>query len=178
MKRRELLSGVSAVLVTASGCVSTNEHPQQRHPSSTPIRSVGTCPPYNPDADETVCSHTVDTNAASVYLLPSQTVVEEPSETLNLTLHNDSSTELTFNPYSWTVMMQRESGWTELEQQVSGNGKLTVAPGETQTWTLNEVAGYSNESTTLDTGRYTAEISVPDPDGPAWITCVAVFRLA
>ncbi|WP_254537887.1 hypothetical protein [Halomarina litorea] len=123
-----------------------------------------------------MCSQTVETDTASVYLLPSPTVGDAP-DSLELTLTNESEADLTFNPYSWSVWKKSASGWSEIEQESSGGGKLTVAPGDSETWTAKTVVGYINESATLNSGAYSAAINVPNPDGDDWITCLAVFGI-
>lgn len=98
-------------------------------------------------------------------------------DSLELTLTNGSETDLAFNPYLWSVRTKSASGWSEIEQESSGGGKLTVAAGGSETWTAETVIGYINESATLDSGAYSAAIDVPNPDGDDWITCLAVFGL-
>jgi hypothetical protein len=153
-------------------------------PDSTPSTGTTTtrtafseygCPPTEFDEKPVVCSHTVDTESASVYLLVSRTPAE--SETPTLTLHNDSSTELTFNPHSWSIKRKQASGWEPIEKRMSGDGKLTVAPGEIHAWTFEEVVRSINQQVALDPEIYAASITVPDPDSSEWIRCLALVRL-
>lgn len=109
-----------------------------------------------------MCSHTVDTDAADIYLLTEPTT---RSEAPTLTLHNDSSSDLEFNPFQWTVMQQQPSGWVPVEKRSSGNGRLVVAAGETRSWTFGAVVNYINEQVTFDAGTYTTSIDIPNPRG-------------
>lgn len=191
MKRRDLLAslGASVALTGCQGTVwsggsdspsetdgTTTANPTSRTPavaSSTPLSAVP-CPPS--DADRAaVCSQTVDADAASVYLLPSRTAVDPSTETLDLTLHNESSSDLTFNPHSWTLRTRRDSGWAELDDRVSGDGRRTLESGHARSWSLRAVVNAVDPERTLEPGRYAAEIGVPDPDGSEWLACVAVF---
>ncbi|WP_135306002.1 hypothetical protein [Haloarcula amylovorans] len=161
-----------------SGCTSF-ESEQSTNSTTTPVSATEIasleCPPSDDD-DEIVCSQTVEAGAASVYLLPTPTVGDTP-DSLELTLTNASRTDRTFNPYSWSMWRKSASGWSEIEQRSSGSGKLTVTAGDSETWTVDTVIGYINESATLNSGAYAAAINVPNPDGDDWITCLAVFGL-
>jgi hypothetical protein len=179
MKRRELLAAASTAAVALSGCARSASDTQPDDTAS----PVGTtvplskydCPPNGPTEDPVVCSHTVDTDGADIYLLTNPTT---HSETPTLTLHNDSSSDLEFNPFQWTVMQHQPSGWVPVEKRSSGNGRLVVATGETHSWTFEEVVNSINAQVTLDAGTYTASIDVPNPRGSNWIRCVALVRLS
>lgn len=139
-----------------------------------PTRDDAGCPPYAPDADGAVCSHTVDTDAAPVFLLPSPTVADSV-DALDLTLHNDSPSPLEFNPYSWTLHERRDDGWTRIDRQSSGSGTVTVDAGATHRWPFAVVLTYFGTEAPLPPGDYAAEL--PVPDGDDWLRCVAVFEL-
>jgi len=177
MKRRDLLVAASTVAAGLSGCARNASQPDgTTSPASTTIPlSEYECPPDNPTEDPVVCSHTVDTDAADIYLLTDQTT---QSETPTLTLHNDSSSDLEFNPFQWMVMQQQSSGWVPIEKRSSGNGRLVVASGGTHSWTFEEVVNYINEQLTVDAGTYTASIDIPNPNGSNWIRCVGLVRLS
>lgn len=176
MKRRELLAATSASIAGWAGCVSSAT--EQGTPTPTPIPlSEYDCPPHNSYAGAAVCSHTVETESASVYLLPSKTTVDASTGTVELTLHNKSSAELEFNPYQWSVMKKPSSEWEPIEKRSSGNGRLLLSPGETHSWTFGEVMDSINEQATVEAGTYATGISVPDPDNSDWIRCIALFRL-
>lgn len=176
MKRREMLAAASASMVGFAGCaIGATE---QETPTTTPTPlSEYDCPPHDSYAGAAVCSHTVDTESANVYLLPSKSTVDASTGTVELTLHNESSTELAFNPYQWSIMMKSSSGWEPIEKRSSGDGRLTLTSGDTHTWMFGEVVGFINEKVTVDTGTYTAGISVPNPGDSDWIRCIALFRL-
>lgn len=183
MKRRELLATLSTSLVGFTGCLNSATAPGERTTNpptgttTTPIPiSAYECPPHDSYAGAAVCSQTVDTESARVYLLPSKTTVDASTGTVELTLYNQASTELVFNPYQWSIMTKVSSGWESIEKRMSGDGRLTVSAGETHTWTFEEVVGFINEQVTLDSGTYTAGISVPNPNAD-WIRCIALFRL-
>ncbi|WP_152436422.1 hypothetical protein [Halosimplex carlsbadense] len=176
--RRAVLCSTGTGIVLLSGCASFGSEQSTNSPiapvSVEEIASVK-CPPSGDD-DATVCSQTVEADAASVYLLPTPTVGETP-DSLELTFTNASGADLTFNPYSWSVWRKSASGWSEIEQESSGGGELTVAAGNSETWTVETVVGYIDESAALHSGAYAAGINVPNPDGDDWITCLAVFGL-
>lgn len=178
MKRRDLLFAGSTAIAGLSGCA-LNSSDTQPNDTASPVGTTASlseyeCPPNNPTEEPVVCSHTVDTDAADIYLLTDPTT---HSETPTLTLHNDSSSDLEFNPFQWTVMQQQPSGWVPVEKRSSGNGRLVVAAGETHSWTFEEVVNSINEQVTLGAGTYTASINVPNPRGSNWIRCVALVRL-
>ncbi len=100
-----------------------------------------------------------------------------PPESVELTLHNDSSTELILNPFQWTIRRQTTPEWETVEQRSSGNGRLALSPGATHSWTLGEVVDFVSPETSLEAGTYTAAIGVPDPDGSDWTRCLALIRL-
>lgn len=182
MKRREVLAAACVGLAGLSGCPDdapdlprTGGEPSGS-PGPPPLSTYG-CPPYGADGGNVVCSHTVAVDAASVYLLPSERTAQWPDEPLELTLFNGSSAELEFNPYSWTIRVEGESEWAQLDREVVGDGRLTVAPGTHHRWTLREAVDAITRDASLEPGTYTAEITVPDPDGPAGLTCLALFRL-
>lgn len=176
MKRRALLAAACASMAGVAGCASGAT--ERGTPTATPTPlSEYECPPHDAYAGAAVCSHTVDTTSASVYLLPSKATVDASTGTVELTLYNESSTELEFNPYQWSVMVQSSSGWDAIEKRSSGNGRLTLSPGQTHTWTFAEVVDFINENVTVEAGTYTAGISVPNPGESDWLRCIALFRL-
>lgn len=202
MKRRHVLAQISAgAVVGLAGCISGAESsgapdsqpsPDQASPSPTPTTDGPTqaapavaeysCPPYDTDHERAVCSHTVDTDSEPVYLepTPSQSTLDDgiPSEEITLTLYNQSASDLTFNPHSWRIRHTEDTGWTELDQQISGNGKLTVSPDETYSWSFTEAVESIREDPTFETGVYAAELGVPDPDqNDAWVACIALVKL-
>lgn len=178
MKRRDLLIAASTAVTGLSGCARSVSDTQPNDTASpadtTAPLSEYDCPPNGPTEGPVVCSHTVDTDGADIYLLTNPT----HSETPTLTLHNDSSSDLEFNPFQWTVMQQQPSGWVPVEKRSSGNGRLVVAASETHSWTFEEVVNSINEQVTLDAGTYTASIDVPNPRGSNWIRCIALVRLS
>jgi len=184
MKRRELLAAVSASMAGFAGCSGGATVSRKRTTDSssgptltpTPLSEFD-CPPHDSYAKPAVCSHTVDIESASVYLLPSETTVDASTGAVELTLYNNSSTELEFNPYQWSIMRKTSSGWEPIEKRLAGDGRLTLSPGKTHSWTFGEVVDSINEKATVDAGTYTAGISVPNPDTSDWIRCITLFRL-
>ena len=180
MKRREFLALTGSGGVGLAGCSGTPRASGDTPTVTTsgPAASLGSygCPPSAPDRTEVVCSHTVDTDEAPVYLLPNERSVSDPAS-LELTIHNDSPSELAFNPHSWTVRHELETGWGRLERRSQGDGRLVVGGGETHTWTFEEVVDTIDAEAGTESGTYTAEISVPHPTGSDWLDCVALFRI-
>lgn len=177
MKRRDLLVAASTAFRGLAGCVRIASDTQPDDTTSpagttTPLSEYD-CPPNGPTEGSVVCSHTVDTDAADIDLLTEPTTQSETP-----TLHNDSSSELEFNPFQWSVLEQQPSGWVPIEKRSSGNGRLVVAAGETYSWTFEEVVNSINEQLTVDAGTYTASIDVPNPGGSDWIRCIALVRLS
>jgi len=176
MNRRSLLATTCVSLVGFAGC-SRSDTKQGPQTTSSKRISEYDCSPHDIDVESAVCSHTVDSEAASVYLLPSKpTGAESPSE-VDLTLHNESSTELEFNPYQWEINKRSNAGWVPIEAHSSGTGQLTLSPSETHKWTFGEVIDFINKSATVDSGTYTASIRVPRPEDSGWIRCLSLFRL-
>lgn len=176
MKRRAFLAATCTTMSGLVGCAQSTI--RQGTPTSTPTPlSAYDCPPHDSYAGTAVCSHTVDIESDTVYLLPSQTTVDASTETVELTLHNESSTVLEFNPYQWSIMRQSSTGWESIEKRTSGSGRLTLSPTETQTWTFEQVVDFINTNVTVDTGTYTAGISIPNPGDSDWLRCIALFRL-
>lgn len=130
MERRTFLAATCGSMAGFAGC--SHGGTEQGTPTTTPAPiSAYSCPPNESYSGSAVCSHTVETAAASVYLLPSQTMVDSSTATVELTLHNEPSTELAFNPHQWSIPRQTHSGWVSVEQRTSGDGVLTLPPGET-----------------------------------------------
>lgn len=192
MNRRNLLIqlGSGAILCTA-GCLGDPGSPndpeaenERDGETKTPDSSfsIVSCPPYGPIHNRAVCSHTVDREAESVYLLPDreQATLSDgvPEEEMSLKLHNQSSSELTFNPHNWRIWHKTDSEWEELERQLSGDGSVSVSAGETHSWSLVEAVESIQEDAVLVSGEYAAEIRVPDPETEGeWIACVSVVQL-
>ncbi len=176
MKRRDLLVATSTAVAGLSGCSTSDTQPNDTAPpeDATVPLSEYDCPPHGSSEEPVVCSYTVDTDSADIYLLTDPTT---RSETPTLTLYNNSSSDLEFNPFQWTVMQQESSGWMPVEKRSSGNGSLVIAAGETHSWTFEEVVESINEQVPLGVGTYTASIEVPNPRGSNWIRCVALVRL-
>ena len=188
MNRRRLLA-VCSTLPLAAGC--TGAPAGGDAPNNTPTGSDGTdptptagarrCPPFETARDRAVCSHTVEPDDASVFLAatPERSRLDDgtPAEEVTLTLHNRSDVELSFNPHSWRIHHDGGDGWTELDRETAGDGKTTVAAGETRSWSLLEAVESVRPDPDLDPGRYAAELGVPDPAGDGWVACIAFVRL-
>ncbi|WP_435101318.1 hypothetical protein [Halarchaeum sp. P4] len=177
MERRLFVAGVCAALAGGAGCT-IRQSDAAKTGSTTTARPLSAydCPPHDRHAEPIVCSHTVDTDSASVYLLPSASTADAATG-VELTLHNDSASALEFNPYQWSVVQQDGAAWTPVEKRIAGDGRVVLDPGETQTWTFADVVGFINDRFLIDPGTYTASIGVPNPDGDDWLRCLALFRL-
>ena len=139
------------------------------------------CPPYETTRDSAVCSHTVDTDKAAVYLEPniehSTLNNGEPVEDISLVFHNQSTSELTFNPHSWIVWHTVDTEWERVQSELSGDGSLTVSPEETHLWSLAEVLESIQMEPSLEPGLYGLELGVPAPQASnQWIACVALVQ--
>lgn len=199
MNRRRLLAHVGASsLVSITGCLGTNGTPagsetETNPPSNESDAETDTtnpetaaiddqpCPPYKTDRDTAVCSHTVDTDTASVYLDASPEASEldngEPSDEITLTLHNQSASELTFNPNSWNIYHNAGTEWKELQQKQSGDGMYTISEDETHSWSFMEAVESVEEELELERGLYAAELGVSFDNSDDWIACIALIRL-
>lgn len=140
------------------------------------------CPPFATARHRAVCSHTVEPNSASVYMDPhpgcSTLKNGTPGEEITLTVYNQSSQDLSFNPYSWRIWHGGGGEWTELEQEVSGGGRVTVAARGTHTWSFLEAVESIQEEPALESGRYGAEIGVSDPrNSDVRVALIALVRL-
>lgn len=202
VKRRRILVAAGGTLpVLLSGCLGSGQSddsdggssPAASEPSTESNSQPGagafgtsafddeSCPPFETDADRTVCSHTVDPDAAPVVLdaSPVRTTLAdgEPGEEITLTFYNRSGSEIEFNPDSWYVWQQTDGEWQELDQEWSGNGAATVAAGETHTWSFVEAVSAIQPDPQFDPGQYAAEIRVPDPAGDGQVACIALLEL-
>jgi hypothetical protein len=100
-----------------------------------------------------------------------------PVDEITLTLYNQSSTDLGFNPHSRRIWHLSDGDWSELDRQQSGDGVVTVAANGTDTWSFLETIETSQDDPELNPGRYAAEIGVPDPDtADGWVACIALIR--
>lgn len=182
MHRRHLLAHISAgTAVAVGGCLGTTDAADKSEETTSPDVDAHPCPSYSNDRNRTVCSRTVDTDTASVYLNPTpQTSALSdgtPADEITLTLHNQSSTELRFNPYSWRIWHQSETDWIELQQQHVGGGVVTVSPHDTHTWSFLAAVESIRNDPTFKPGLYAAGISVPDPESDNWVDCIGLVRL-
>lgn len=181
MRRRHLLATIGAGATGAiAGCSGGSA-------SSTPTADVPTiddrdCPPYAIDLDGAVCSHTVEPTNAAVYLdaNPTSAVLSNgtPASEITLTLHNESTSDLEFNPHTWTISRRVDSGWQPLEEEIAGDEKVTLDGSETYSWSFVEAVESIRTDPTLGSGLYAAEIGAPDPESnEAWLACIALVRL-
>lgn len=180
MKRRSLLALIGGT-VAASGCISsgdTGTTPAITDPDPKAL-SRYPCPPYAAPGDlRAVCSHTVNTDKANVYLLPSPTKTAFPRDELQFTIYNKSASVLNdFNPYEWSIWKVTEGEWTKVKRRSFGSGKIDLSPGQHKTWDANEVIGFVNSSFQFTVGVYAVEISVPYPSNNTWTRCIALFRI-
>jgi hypothetical protein len=181
MDRRGLLAAIAGAAAGGAGCLGGARTGAKRSRESTDRRSdvplsEYPCPPYAADG-EAVCSHTVDTDEAEVYLLPSERTTAEPREELRFTLYNRSSRSLVFNPYQWTISERSSDGWEAIERTVAGDGKLTLAPDDRHSWSAREIVEYVRPTFRFSPDDYAVEIGVPSPGGDDWLACVSVFRV-
>lgn len=140
------------------------------------------CPPFATARDRAVCSQTVESNAASVYIAPNPgcSTIDDgtPEDEITLTFYNQSARDLSFNPYSWRIWHDEGGGWTELEQEVSGSGTVTVAARDAYSWSFLEALEAIQEEPAPESGLYGAEIGVPDPrNSDAHVACIALVQL-
>lgn len=204
MKRRNLIAHIGAgSIVGIAGCledVETLGDPEDDTDAGTPDdpeddnESEGEadttnseidaqpCPPYETERDSAVCSHTVNPDAVSVYLEPdieSSTLKDgTPVDDITLTFYNQSSGELAFNPNSWNIWHNSGAEWKELQQELSGDGHLTVSADDTHSWSFMEAVESIQEEPALEPGLYAAELGVPDPkNSDDWIACIALIQL-
>jgi len=196
MNRRQVLAWIgTGAIIGLAGCNSgaeSSDAPDRASPSPTTTTNESapsdptvldhSCPPYDTARDRAVCSQTVDKGSEPVYLEPTpvQSTLDDgiPTEEITLTLHNQSPSDLSFNPHSWRIRQKADSDWVELEQQLSGNGKLTISPNDTHSWSLTEALESIREDPEFETGLYAAELGVPDPDNDdAWVACIALVHL-
>lgn len=184
MQRRRLLATVaSGVAATSAGCLGIGATSEGEPDDSTPAQPAiadQPCPPTATDRDSAVCSHTVDTESASVYLAanPRSATLDDGTTTAEITLrlHNESPRDLTFNPHSWTLSWKGDDGWETMEEELVGDGRVTVPPEGTHDWSFVDVVTAIRDEPALDAGLYAAEIGVPDADGD-WLACIALVQL-
>ncbi|MFB6164311.1 MAG: twin-arginine translocation signal domain-containing protein [Haloarculaceae archaeon] len=100
------------------------------------------CPSFDESADRTVCAHTVDPNAAAVYLTASEQVFapttgDHSVEMIQFDLHNEGDENVGLNPYAWGIERQSHDGWEHVAPDVHIEPWTELAPGETYTWVLS-----------------------------------------
>ena len=192
MNRRNLLSHIGGgSIVGIAGCLGGAETPDEPEAGNESDGEVDTltpdiddqpCPLYETERDSAVCSHTVDTDTASVYIEPnpeSSTLNDgTPVDDITLTFYNQSSNELTFNPHSWSIWHNSGTEWEELQQELSGDGRLTTSPDDTHSWSFIEAVESIQEEPAFEPGLYAAELGVPDPENSdEWVACIALVQL-
>lgn len=190
MDRRDLLASIGAgSTIGLAGCLGDVEiltSPASRtdldgsETSDLPEVADLPCPPYETDRDRSICSHVGDTDTEAVSLIarPERSTLDDgiPTEDITLTFHNQSASDLRFNPHSWRFWHHSDGEWTQLSQNVSANGLLTVSAGATYSWSFSDAIGSIQPNPTLETGLYAAEIGVPDPHSDQWIGCMALVQ--
>jgi hypothetical protein len=175
MKRRRFLT-VTGVAILGSGCIgSLAENAQKTRTTEKDVLEYP-CPPYSIEANQVVCSQTVDPEDALIYLLPSEATTS--GETVEFTLHNHSSRPLKFNPHSWEIRSRERDRWREVEEKVSVDGVLELDSGAEESWSLTEILNDVDPNRQLDRGTHAVQLRVPDPrDGNGSLACIAVFQL-
>jgi hypothetical protein len=98
-------------------------------------------------------------------------------ENLRITLHNARSQPVEFNPGNWDIHTNRGSGWRKVEQTIVADGKVTLAEGETRTWSLSRIVSEYNDSYRFQPGDYSATLSVLDPERDEYVACISLFRV-
>lgn len=201
MDRRAFLAGAVFIL---TGCIqnSSSSDPRNSKPPTTATRTptaTSACPPFNTSTNQTVCYPPQPENAP-IWLSvahPSWEVntTDTTVETNVFTLHNNSDTNLKFNPYNWKLHKRTDTGWSDNLRQTIGDGFVIVAPDERYRWSFSLIPHPSpnaknTEYITVNEGNFTFKggiderkyaflISVPDSTSKEeWITCIATFTLS
>lgn len=191
MQRRALLASVgTGAIVGAGGCLvapwSSDDPDDGTSTGDSVVTSTDIadqpCPPYDVDTGSAVCSHTVDTDEASVYL---ETDRERgkiangiPTELITLTLHNESPEDLAVDPHGWRIRHNDGSGWEDVPREVRREDDLTVEAGGEASWTFLLAYESVQADPELEPGLYAAELAVPDPgDTDDRVACIALVRL-
>lgn len=171
MHRRRFLASV-AVSLGITGCLGTQ----------TPA-----CPPFDTDTDRTVCYRT-QSDDEPIWISvshPDWTIVvgDNTVETNIFTLHNESDTDLRFNPHNWALYEEMSTDWKKISED-GNNGAVTIASGGTYRWSLSRVSHPSpnsenTEYITVDVGvgKYAFLVNVPDSLGDGSLACIAVFSV-
>lgn len=163
MNRRGYLAGLAGSVAGIAGCLdgdgesaSASDRPLSEYP----------CPPVEMRESGLTCSHTVDGSgdeapeAAGVYFETSPAVSADPDE-ITLTMTNDASERLEFNPFSWTLWVEQSGEWSEVEQAIVGDGYIEVDPGQTHSWSATEVAdAITGRGFSYSPGTYFAWLAV------------------
>ena len=159
MNRRTYLAGVVGSMAGTAGCLDLGG--QSNSVSDDPFSTYG-CPPDGVDdvTGRPICSQTVDTDEADVYLLPSSERAADPSEN-TLTLTNESSEQIEYNPHNWSMWVEQAGEWQRVERTVDGGGYVELEPGRTYSWTLAEVAeSIQGDTFSYNPGTYFASLAV------------------
>jgi len=118
------------------------------------------CPPDGVDESGLSCSQTDDSEGSAVVLEPSLESTTDP-DAITLTLRNESSEQLEFNPASWQLWVEQNGDWDRIEQTTTGDAYEELAAGESRTWNATEIPDLIRQSEfSFDPGTYLAAISI------------------
>jgi hypothetical protein len=215
MKRRTVLVALGATAAATTGCTARSEPgsaPADDSPgpgetdepaTADPTDANGTetpdtgwpdgrfadepCPSFS-ESDRTICYHTLD--YGSLWVAPSRAVFEPTPgdgsvETIEFTLHNETSDPFGLNPHAWAMKRRTDDGWAHVAPEAYPEPWLTVEDGETYTWRLGvEEQGSAMAknlqaiTVDLESGVHAFAITGQDEsDGGDAIECVALFEV-
>lgn len=183
VRRRTYLLGLAGSLL--GGALALELHTRGPSVSDRPLAAYD-CPPFEGGEEwtPTVCSHTVDPEAAEIHLQPSPERTADPEE-LTLTLTNDSDRTLRIDPWNWRLRTHGEQGWRAIEYTGgiassggAASGSVEVPPGETHEWNAMELAEhFAGWNFDFPPSTYLLGVGVSDPDAEERVRYAALFRI-
>ncbi|GAB3681698.1 hypothetical protein GCM10028857_06300 [Salinarchaeum chitinilyticum] len=150
------MSVLVPAIAAVAGCSSSSSSPSV---SEQPLADYG-CPPGGVDESGLDCSQVDDGADAEVLLEPSPESTSDPAE-VTLTLRNESSEQLEFNPASWQLWVEQNGDWDRIEQTATGDGYEELPAGDSRTWNATDVPDLIRQSEfDFEPGTYLAAISI------------------
>lgn len=144
MDRRAFLQNAATVggVGMTGACLSTGYSGNSQQNISTNKSTTANCPSFVSDVDTVICADGGVIEDQPVYLEPDTqtfTIVttNQTVEALGLTLHNQSDDPFVVGPNAWVIIRWTDDNWTESTSGDRTEQSITVAPGNTHTWSLS-----------------------------------------
>lgn len=169
MRRRALLTRGATVaglvgLMGLAGCSSTrSERPETTRPpvetnvASTPPPSPNKSNKPNKSNEQNESSDAERTRPLDVSP-PTVELTDDYATTVQVTVRNDTTEKIRFNPFTWNVWSWTSDGWVRWEPRSQGNGFVDVEPGGTEQWSFDEIVGFIGYDSPSRPGWYAVQL--------------------